>query len=155
LIAHGFTTAEYVREVTVPNLRRGLDRTGRARADVVVSVPAMVVLADDDGDRSLAAARDAIAFYGSTPAYRPVPDHHGWGALGDELHALSRRGEWASMGELIDDEVLHTFAVVGDAPTVARELEARYCGVVDRMQLGLDRSGAATAELVDALHAGP
>jgi hypothetical protein len=59
------------------------------------------------------------------------------------------------MGELVDDDVLHTFAVVGDARTVARELVIRYSGTVDRVQLGLDRNDAATAELVDTLHAAP
>ena len=38
---------------------------------------------------------------------------HGWGGLQDELNALSKQGEWAEMGELIDDEILNTFAVVG------------------------------------------
>jgi hypothetical protein len=59
------------------------------------------------------------------------------------------------MGELVDDDVLHTFAVIGGPGEVARELVARYGGTVDRVQLGLDRGDAATAELVDALHAGP
>ena len=58
------------------------------------------------------AVRQQIAFYGSTPAYRPVLELHGWGDLQPELNTLSKRGEWVKMGELIADEVLDAFAVV-------------------------------------------
>ena len=47
-----------------------------------------------------------IAFYASTPAYRPVLELHGWGDLQTELHPLSKRGEWVEMAELIDDDIL-------------------------------------------------
>ena len=58
------------------------------------------------------AVRQQIAFYGSTPAYRPVLELHGWGDLQPELNTLSKRGEWVKMGELIDDDMLNAFAVV-------------------------------------------
>ena len=61
------------------------------------------------------AVRQQIAFYGSTPAYRPVLELHGWGDLQTELNTLSKRGEWVKMGELIDDDVLDAFAVVAPA----------------------------------------
>ena len=41
-------------------------------------------------------------------------DLHGWGGLQDELNALSKQGRWAEMGDLIDDEILNTFAVVAE-----------------------------------------
>src|SRR5918911_1062014 len=84
-----------------------------------------------------------------------VLDHHGWGALGDELHALSRRGEWATMGTLVDDDVLHAIAVVGDAAHVGAEIARRYGGIVDRIQLGLSGDDAQLAAVVDALRAAP
>ena len=61
-----------------------------------------------------------IAFYGSTPAYRPVLDLHGWGDLQPELNALSKRGDWATMGGLIDDELLDALAVVAPPGQVGR-----------------------------------
>jgi probable F420-dependent oxidoreductase len=151
LLCHGFTTADYVRDVTLPQLQAGLDRAGRPRSDLEVSLPVMAVLADDERDPKIAAMRGQIAFYGSTPAYRPVLDHHGWSALGEELHALSRRGQWQAMGNLIDDEVLHTFAIV-DAPSqAAASIRARFGGLVDRLQLSVDGGGAHVAQLLDAL----
>ena len=44
LITHGFTTAEYLREVTLPRLDAGLRRAGRARADIEVSLPLMAAV---------------------------------------------------------------------------------------------------------------
>ena len=39
------------------------------------------------------AARKQLAFYGSTPAYRPTLDAHGWGDLHVELNPLA--WEWS------------------------------------------------------------
>ncbi len=38
---------------------------------------------------------------------------------------MSRRQAWAEMGDVIDDEVLESLAVSGDAPAVAAGLKAR------------------------------
>jgi hypothetical protein len=76
--------------------------------------------------------KQQIAFYGSTPAYRGVLELHGWGDLQTELNALSKQGEWVKMGELIDDDILRTFAVVAEPEGVGAELKQRYGGIVDR-----------------------
>jgi len=139
LLAHGFTTASYLREVTLANLEVGLAASGRSRADIEVSVPVMCAVGRDDAEiaERLVGLRRQLAFYGSTPAYRGVLEHHGWGELGDELNRLSKRGEWAAMGDAIDDEVVREFAVVGAPDTVASEIRARFTGLVDRVQTGL------------------
>jgi probable F420-dependent oxidoreductase len=154
LLCHGFTTADYVRDVTLPQLRAGAKRAGRFRSDLEVSLPLMLVLTDDEHDPKIAAMKSQIAFYGSTPAYRPVLDHHGWSALGEELHAMSRRGEWEKMGGLIDDDVLHAFAVVGTPRQAGAQIRARFGGLVDRVQLAVNGDKALFAELFDELRAG-
>jgi probable F420-dependent oxidoreductase len=150
LITHGLTTADYVREVTIPRLGFGLQRAGRTRADIEVCVPLMAAVVSDENDPRIDALRATIAFYASTPAYRGVLEHHGWGALGDELHALSKRGQWSTMGTLIDDTVLHTFAALGDPKTLAALIIDRYGGLVDRVELGLD-ADTPVNEILDAL----
>ncbi|MYB03171.1 MAG: LLM class flavin-dependent oxidoreductase, partial [Acidimicrobiaceae bacterium] len=77
--------------------------------------------------------RQQIAFYGSTPAYRPVLEVHGWGDLQNDLNTLSKRGQWVEMGNLIDDEVLNTFAVVAPPEEIAPELARRYGDVISRI----------------------
>jgi probable F420-dependent oxidoreductase len=140
LLAHGFTTARYLRERTLPALEEGLAVAGRSRADVTVSLPGLVVSGRTDAERAEAAAavRATIAFYGSTPAYRPVLELHGWDTLGDELHALSvgrREDKWTAMRDLIDDEVLDTFAVVADPDDLSARVRERYSGLVDRFSV--------------------
>ena len=140
LVVHAFTTERYLREVTLPALAEGAARAGRSRADVEVTCPGFVVL--DDGGADVAArvqaVRRQIAFYGSTPAYRPVLALHGWGELADQLHALSVTGDegrWSAMGELIGDDVLNTFAVIATPQDAGAELKRRYGDVVDRITI--------------------
>jgi probable F420-dependent oxidoreductase len=134
LLAHGFTTERYLREVSVPALERGLARSGKNRADVQISYPGMVVTGPNEEEFAAAATavKRQLAFYGSTPAYRPVLELHGWGDLQPELNTLSKRGEWAKMADLIDDDVLNTFAVVGELDELPGKILARFGNLVDR-----------------------
>jgi probable F420-dependent oxidoreductase len=134
MLAHGFTTERYLREVTVPALERGLAASGRTRADIEISYPGMIVTGEDEAGVAAAAraVKTQLAFYGSTPAYLPVLELHGWGELHTELNRLSKRGEWDAMADLIDDEVLDTFAVVADLDDIAGQVLGRFDGVVDR-----------------------
>ena len=80
----------------------------------------------------------------STPAYRPVLDVHGRGDLQPELHALSKQGRWQEMGQLIDDDVLHTIAACGSAADVAAHIRdpRRRCLRSDlHLPAGTDRRG--------------
>jgi probable F420-dependent oxidoreductase len=140
LLAHGFTTARYLRERTVPALEEGLAASGRRRADVPVCLPGLVVTGRTEAERTAAAAaaRGTVAFYGSTPAYRPVLELHGWNALADELHALSvgrRADKWTAMRDLVDDEVLDAFAVVAEPEDVGARVRQRFEGLVDRFSV--------------------
>jgi probable F420-dependent oxidoreductase len=134
-ICHGFTTEKYLREVTIPALERGRAKAGKSMDDFEIIGPSFVVTGSTEEELEAAAVgtRQQIAFYGSTPAYRTVLDIHGWGGLQDELNTLSKQGEWAKMGTLIDDEVLNTFAVVGAPEAIAPELSRRYRDVIQRM----------------------
>jgi probable F420-dependent oxidoreductase len=133
-LVHGFTTERYLREVSLPALERGAAKAGKTRNDLTVSYPGFVVTGSDVQSTEAAAdaVRQQIAFYGSTPAYRPVLDLHGWGDLQSELNTLSKRGEWVKMGELIDDDVLNAFAIVCPLDQVATEVRNRFEGMVDR-----------------------
>jgi probable F420-dependent oxidoreductase len=141
LLVHSFTTERYLREVTIPALRSAFVSAGRSRGAFQVAYPGFVVTGSDE-EAMRASAREIrgrIAFYGSTPAYRPVLELHGWGDLQTELHALSLRGRWADMGDLIDDEMLETFAVVAEPDKVAQAILARFGGLVDRFLLTVPR----------------
>lgn len=135
IIVHGFTTERYVREVTLPALERGWARAARSRADFEISGPMFVVTGtnEEEFEAARTGTRQQIAFYGSTPAYRGVLELHGWGDLQPELNTLSKRGEWVLMGDLITEEILGTFAVVGEPEEVPKLLLARFGDIVDRI----------------------
>ena len=153
-LSHAFSTPKYFKESTIPALERGLAKAGRKREDFEITAPGFMVLGDDDASLEAASAgtRQQIAFYGSTPAYRPVLEAHGWGNMQDELNAMSKRGEWVEMGKLITDDVLSAFAVVGKAEDVPKEVEARYGGLADRISFGISRSNG-TNDVVEKLRA--
>ena len=54
-------------------------------------------------------------------------------ALFDKAQELTKQGKWAEMGELIDDEVLTTFAIVAEPEGVAPELRRRYGDAIQRI----------------------
>jgi probable F420-dependent oxidoreductase len=133
MIVHGFTTYRYLREVTIPALERGAAKAGKTRKDLTVSYPGFVVTGEgEDFETAKTATKRQIAFYGSTPAYRPVLELHGWGEIGDELNIMSKRGEWEAMGERITDEMLDAFAVVAPIEKVPALVGERFGDLVDR-----------------------
>src|SRR5258707_1351405 len=71
-LVHPFTTARYLRERILPALERGMARSGRTRAGFTVAFPGFVVESGAGEQERIAAARNQMAFYGSTPAYHPV-----------------------------------------------------------------------------------
>jgi probable F420-dependent oxidoreductase len=143
MLVHGFTTERYLREVTLPAVEAGLADGGRARSDFQLSYPALVVTGDSEEQLAQAdfGTRKQIAFYGSTPAYKPVLDLHGWGDLQPALNSLSKEGKWDEMAGLITDEVLDAFAVRGAPEEIPAALEARFGDVIDRISLYLPYKG--------------
>jgi probable F420-dependent oxidoreductase len=135
MLIHAFTTAKYLREVTLPSIETGLARSERPRSDLELCYPAFIVTGNDEREWQAMRSSTAkqLAFYGSTPAYRGVLEIHGWGDLQTELNRLSKLGEWDAMGDLITDEILEEFAVVAEPSKVAGALKARFGGLVDRM----------------------
>ena len=136
MLCHGFTTERYLREVTLPALGRGAATAGRSLDDFELSGPAFVVTGttEEEMARSAKAVRERIAFYGSTPSYRPVLERHGWGELQSELNALSKLGEWERMGGLVDDDMLDAFAVVAEPEQLPVKLHERYGDIIDRIR---------------------
>jgi probable F420-dependent oxidoreductase len=142
LLAHAFTTKRYFQEVTTPALLRGMEKSGRRRSEFDLSCPLFVVTGNDDAELATNAVdtRKQIAFYASTPAYRKVLELHGWGDVQSELHRMSKEGRWDAMGPLIDDDILHEFAVVAPLSGVAQAIRDRCDGVIDRVLVGFPAS---------------
>jgi probable F420-dependent oxidoreductase len=151
-LAHAFSTPKYFREQTIPAIERGLEKSGRDRKQFEVTCPGFMVLgnSDEEIEKAAAGVRQQIAFYGSTPAYRPVLEAHGWGELQTELNTMSKRGEWVEMGKLIGDDMLSEFAIVGRPEDVPKEVQARYGGLADRISFGI-RGGKGSDDVIAQL----
>ena len=115
IIVHAFTTEKYLRETTLPALERGFAKAGKRREDFDISYPMFIVTGNTEEDMREAeqATRQQIAFYGSTPAYKPVLESVGAGELQADLNTMSKQGRWQEMGELITPDLLQEFAVIG------------------------------------------
>ena len=139
MLAHPFTTERYLREVTVAAVARGMQRSGRRPSDFQLSIAPFVVTGNSEHEKAVATAmvRQQIAFYGSTPAYRPVLELHGWGDLQGELNQLSKQGRWEDMAGLVDDEVVAASAVRGEPHEVARLVWERFGDLAARVTLVL------------------
>src|SRR5262249_38311484 len=141
----------------MPIVDEALARTGRDRSDFEVTCEVIVAVGRNERERAVADAgcRSLVSFYGSTPAYRPVLDHEGWGDLHPELHPMARQGRWAEMVDLVDDDVLGTIAVRGTPAECAAEIRRRFGDVADRIAFytPYDAAPECVAEVVERVKA--
>ena len=154
-VSHAFQTPDYLRDLTIPALEKGIAERGRARSDVEISIPLFVVsgTTEEEVSQRKQATKQQIAFYGSTPAYRSVLDHHGWGDAQTELNRMSKDGKWVEMADVIDDEMLSKFAVVAEPGAVAAEIEERFGGIVDRVQFSADGDDEVWGPVLEQIRA--
>lgn len=158
LIVHPLTSASYLRNVITPTVdaaRTAAGRTGPFTRSAMAQVA--TGRTEEELAASVAKTRRQIAFYASTPAYLPVLAHHGWEELHEAAHRGMREGRYEELGNLVDDEVLDTFAVVGPPDEVASALGRRYADV-DRVTLTLPYqevgAGSAALEVLTAASRG-
>jgi len=128
---HPYHTPAYLREVLRPAIAAGAAKAGRSFFEIEVAGSVFVITSDHEREF----VRQQISFYASTPSYRPVLEHHGWGAAGEALSGLAARGQWDAMPALITDEMLNTFAVTAPLAELAAPLKERYAGLLDRITL--------------------
>lgn len=141
-LVHPFCSRASLEELTVPALARGAEKAGRPLDDVELVCVTIVVTGatEEQFVHSREATRKQLAFYGSTPAYAPILDIHGHGDLHPELKRQAREGRWDDMASLIDDDLLHTIAVVGEPATIAPQIRQRLDGISKSVSLVNNRA---------------
>jgi probable F420-dependent oxidoreductase len=135
LHVHPFHSRRYLEEVIRPGVQAGAGPAGRGLDDVAFAVPVFMITADAESDlqRQRESVRRQIAFYGSTPAYRPVFELHGWEDTADRLRDLQRRGDVAAMAASVTDDMLDVFSVTASWDGLAAAVVGRYAGLADRV----------------------
>lgn len=139
LMLHSLTSPEYVRQVVRPNLEKGAQKAGRDGGAIKVTGGGFIITGSDRASiRAMQAeVRKRIAFYASTRSYFPVLEAHGFEEIGQQLHEMSLKGQWAEMGELVNDEMLEAFSVSGEYDEIADKFASRYGGLLDEVSLTL------------------
>ncbi len=112
ILPHGFMTDKYMRDVVLPNVKIGLERSGRDWTDIELSGGGFTVFGETESEieQGLDRLRQPISFYGSTRSYHEVFEVHGLKDFGMRLHALSLEGKWDEMRGIVTEDILHTFA---------------------------------------------
>ncbi len=128
---HPFHSPEYIREKIIPEIEAGVKSVGRSLSDVVLEVHTMTAVGDSKEEiaQMKEHARTMIAFYGTTPAYAPVFEHHGFENMTRDLRDMQKAGKWGEMGGLITDEVLQHYCVICSFSELAGILAERYSGL--------------------------
>ncbi|GAB5450775.1 MAG: LLM class F420-dependent oxidoreductase [Halioglobus sp.] len=132
---HPFNTPQSMQDLSLAAIARGLDKAGKSRANYTISAQVMTAtgLDEESMQAAVASARNQIAFYASTPAYLPVLACHGLEALQGDANGMIKQGRWAELNDLVDDDLLNTFAIVGTPTEVAQKIVERFQGKVDRI----------------------
>jgi probable F420-dependent oxidoreductase len=130
---HPFCTRAYLEEVAMPKVAEGLTMSGTPREEFQVSGGGFIATGATDGEVQQVAewVRYRIAFYGSTPSYWPVFEHHGLGDLGRKLNRMTKEGQWDRIAAEIPDDVLRLFAAIGRHDELASLVDARFGGSTD------------------------
>jgi probable F420-dependent oxidoreductase len=157
-LVHPVNSRRSLLELTLPAIAAGAERAGRMTSDIEIVCVTIVVTGRNEAEleRSREAVRAQLAFYGTTPAYLPVLDLHGYGDLHPELKRMARADRWPEMADLIDDELIETIAVVGEPHEIAPKIVERLDGVSSSVSLVNNRAPDPNhfAEVVADLHAG-
>jgi len=128
LLLHPMCSYKYVTEVILPALEQGALRAGRSLADCPLYWGGFTACGDSEAElrnaRQLVARQ--ISFYGSTRTYKEALAIHGHADLCEKLHALSVRGRWAEMVELVPDDLVDALSESGTQEEVAHKLHKRW-----------------------------
>jgi len=132
-LVHPLHTQKYLQDVLIPAIKEGAESSHRKLEEICISVSAFVVTSPEEEFF----VRSQIAFYASTPSYRPVMALHGWQEIGEQLSVLVRNGQWSEMPALITDEMLETFAIVSSVDSLPCRLLEKYQSLAGRLTLYL------------------
>jgi len=132
---HPFHSIKYLDHVTLPNIEKGLQISGRTRKDVGLATTAFVITGEnrDQIEAAKGPVRQQLAFYASTRTYSGVLEAHGWGDTCQRLHEKTAKGDWGGMAEEITDEMLEVYAVTGTYDEIADKVKQKYTGYLDRV----------------------
>ena len=148
----GIMSDRYMREVILPNIKIGLDRSGRTWSDIEIAASGYTVIGDTDEEieKGLDNLRQPLSFYGSTRSYHHVLEMHGLKDLGNRLHQLSLQGDWRKMRDIISTDDIRKLAQTTSYDKLP-EFVRDHREYASRMGFGMSRRTPAESERADEI----
>jgi probable F420-dependent oxidoreductase len=136
ILGHPFTSDRYLREDVVPRVEAALAEAGRERDGFTIA-QGVILCVSDDREQAVREAKQQIAFYGTTPNYKPVFASYGDEHLTDQLRRVWKQTDrdLDALVAAVPDEAVDRYAVAGTPDEVRDRLDA-IASQVDHVILG-------------------
>jgi probable F420-dependent oxidoreductase len=124
LLGHPLWTTDWIRDKVGKNVKVGLDRAGRDRADLTINLMIFTVINPDRAE-AIADARANIAFYTQSPQYLRYFAEIGFGREAQAIQAAFAAQDFAAMARECPDEMVCAITVLGSADEVRAQIAER------------------------------
>ncbi len=131
---HPFHTVDYLDDLVLPNIASGAEGADRSVDEVATATSVFIMTGENESEveQAMEPVRQQISFYASTPSYRHVLEANDWD-FGEQLNAMSKRGEWAEMPAVVPDEAVLAVGVAAPLGELGSAIKDRYEGRIDRV----------------------
>jgi probable F420-dependent oxidoreductase len=154
MITHPTNSApRYISEICLPRLRTGFEKAGRTGSEFKLLLGPLLATGVDEAvvAREWEKQRNLLGFLYSTPAYWPSLELFGWQDTGQQLLDLTRSGDWASMSEVLTDEMLAQFVPRDTYAGIADNLKRRYTDLAQRITFPMPQDPGHDADAAAAI----
>ncbi len=131
VIGHPMWSVEWARDKMAPALGEALEKAGRKRSDIEVSIWPWVA-PNPNLAEALDDARPTIAFYAGVKQYESFFESHGFLKEARVCQESVQQGDYLSAAPLVPDEMVRAFVAVGDLDQVRERIEPLW-GVADSL----------------------
>ena len=153
VLLHGFCTPKYTRDVIIPNLKIGAERSGRSLDDFEINAGGFVITGatEEEVEAKKAGVKGQISFYASTRSYESVMSTHGWEDTAARLYRMSVDNRWGEMPSQITDDMLETFAVIGTHDEIVDKLKRAHSDYATSISFDIPTSTGEEEEMLSGM----
>ena len=139
LLLHSLTSPEYVSKIVKPGLQKGSIKAERDPSEIILGGGGFIITGPNQAslEKQKEEIRRRISFYSSTRTYFPVLETHDLQEIGERLHKLSVEGRWDDMPNLVTDDMLGIFAIIGLYDEIAPIFRERYGNLLDEVTFSM------------------
>ena len=139
LLLHSLTSPEYVSKIVKPGLQKGSLKAERDPSEIILGGGGFIITGPNQAnlEKQKEEIRRRISFYSSTRTYFPVLETHDLREIGERLHKLSVEGRWDDMPNLVTDDMLGIFAIIGLYDEIAPKFRERYGNLLDEVNFSM------------------